>query len=278
MKEDGAKYQGITPLGFVAGSVAGAVGMMVGYPLDTMKVRAQVGVRRDEGGSRLVRFKRLYRGCVTPAATAGGVQCLNLGIYENCLRYSSGGKPEQAPLAHVAFAGAMGGIAISPVTCPQQRLKIHQQLLGGTIVDCAKEFYRMKGIRGFYRAFPLHVLMESFRGLYMWSYVAAKRQLSSEPDHLIPLYKRMLAGATAGTVGWMVIYPFDAIKSVLQADRAGQTRFSSSLECSKHLFTEGGILRFYRGFTYTIIRAGPVAASLLPTYDVTLQLLTRYFS
>ena len=274
---------GFTALGFLSGSVAGATGLLVGYPLDTLKVRAQVGSKADGDAPscRWERLRRLYRGSLWPTLTAGGIQCINFGVYENVVRQMSDGSGDHdAPLFSVMFAGVCGGLSISPFTCPQQRVKIHQQLMGGAMLERAKEFYRVRGIRGFYRGYALHAWMEACRGIYMATYVGVKRLLhphaKSSAD--VPLHKRMLAGAAAGTVGWCVVYPADSIKSVLQAEIVGNTRFPTAWDCSRYLIREGGVARLYRGFTYTLMRAGPVAASLLPTYDLTLRFLTPYFS
>ena len=260
-----------TPLGFVSGTIAGGIGIFVGYPLDTMKVRAQVGVKTD-----CQKLTSLFKGCAAPIATGGGIQCLNFGVFENSVRWQAGSS-ENATLPQVCASGAAGGLSIAPFTCPQQRMKIQQQLTGGSLSERASAIYRAKGIRGFYRAFHLHSIMESTRGVYMMTYVGVKRLLHSGDEKSTPLYKRMLAGAAAGTTGWTLIYPMDAVKSVIQAERAGNTKFPSISHCVVHLFREGGIRRFYRGFGYTLLRSGPVAASLLPTYDLTLRVLTPYF-
>eukprot|EP00659_Diplonema_papillatum_P002890 gene2890-4537_t len=88
------KKSQFTPLAFAAGTVAGAVALLVGYPLDTLKVRAQVGHLRsppDVGTpqSRFQQIRLLYRGAVTPVVSAGAIQCVNLGTYENVCRYLS---------------------------------------------------------------------------------------------------------------------------------------------------------------------------------------------
>ncbi|KAJ9437362.1 Carrier protein YMC1 [Diplonema papillatum] len=272
-----------TPLAFAAGTVAGAVALLVGYPLDTLKVRAQVGHFRsspDAGTpqSRLQHLRLLYRGAAAPVISAGAIQCVNLGTYENVCRYlSQTNSSESATLAQVTLAGSIGGLVVSPITCPQHRIKIHQQTSGGSLVAKIREFYRMNGIRAFYRGYPLHAMFESLRGMYMLTYVATKRTLHTGSEATMPMYKRMLSGAAAGTFGWSIVYPMDVVKSVLQAERAGHSRFASAWDCAGCLYREGGIPRFYRGFTFTLFRAGPVAASLLPTYDVALRCLAPYF-
>jgi hypothetical protein len=52
-----------TSASFAAGSVAGAAGAAVGYPLDTLKVRAQTGSKME------VPFRHLFRGCTVKRMT-----------------------------------------------------------------------------------------------------------------------------------------------------------------------------------------------------------------
>ena len=41
------------------------------------------------------------------------------------------------------------------------------------------------------------------------------------------------------------------------------------------LYRDGGVGRFYRGLGFTVLRAGPVAGVLLPTFDLTLYFLRQ---
>eukprot|EP01061_Rhynchopus_euleeides_P025923 TRINITY_DN421_c0_g1_i1.p1 TRINITY_DN421_c0_g1~~TRINITY_DN421_c0_g1_i1.p1 ORF type:complete len:323 (+),score=80.46 TRINITY_DN421_c0_g1_i1:269-1237(+) len=278
----GRMDRGFTALGFISGTVAGAVGVLVGYPLDTLKVRAQVGGPVWGAGSEQLsnwaHLRALYRGSLAPTATAGAIQCVNFGVYENFARkLSPDGRVTGASLQSVTLAGMAGGLAISPFTCPQQRLKIHQQLGGGTLWERATDLYRHKGVAGFYRGYPLHSVMEACRGVYMATYVGVKRALQGDADEAsVLLWHRMLAGACAGTVGWALVYPADVVKSVMQAEAASADQSPNVTRCVRMLLAEGGVARFYRGFAYTLVRAGPVAASLLPTYDLTLRALSPY--
>ena len=43
----------------------------------------------------------------------------------------------------------------------------------------------------------------------------------------------------------------------------------------RSLWREGGLPRMYRGLSYTLLRAAPTAATLLPTYEFVLERLQR---
>lgn len=124
------------------------------------------------------------------------------------------------------------------------------------------------------------------RGVYLWTYESVKSLLvnSSSGRHWpsrtidstanISFQNRMTAAVCAGVFSWFVIYPFDVIKARLQLDLEGK-RYRNALICIQDIWRQNGFLGFYRGLGYTLIRAGPVAATILPIYDLTKAALDR---
>jgi hypothetical protein len=85
-------------------------------------------------------------------------------------------------------------------------------------------------------------------------------------DH-IELSTRVIAAACAGIFSWFAIYPADVIKARVQLD-IGQKKYRSSWHCVIETWKEFGWRGMFRGLSYTLIRAGPVAATILPIYDI----------
>ena len=50
---------------------------------------------------------------------------------------------------------------------------------------------------------------------------------------------------------------------------------TATREMALRLYKDGGVGRFYRGLGFTVLRAGPVAGVLLPTFDLTLYFLRQ---
>lgn len=59
----------------------------------------------------------------------------------------------------------------------------------------------------------------------------------------------------------------------VQAEAPGAATQRTIADCIHGLLAEGGIWRFYRGFLYTLSRAGPVSGVLLPMFDISLAAL-----
>lgn len=79
-----------------------------------------------------------------------------------------------------------------------------------------------------------------------------------------PLYNRpvdmtciALAGGLAGVCYWTLAFPFDTIKSVIQAEtNLRRPKYPSSiLGVASKLMQEQGLARLYRGITPTLIKA-----------------------
>ena len=114
----------------------------------------------------------------------------------------------------------------------------------------------------------------------MLTYEVIKQiQWNSKQDaNDISLTHSIVAAACAGMVSWAVIYPVDSIRSRLMSD-LNRVTYIDFYQCSMTIFGEGGIRAFYRGLSYTLIRAAPVATTVLPMYDwVTSKLEDDEFS
>mmetsp|Transcript_38433 Transcript_38433/g.127281 ORF Transcript_38433/g.127281 Transcript_38433/m.127281 type:complete len:289 (-) Transcript_38433:73-939(-) len=250
---------------FLAGSIAGAVGTLVGHPLDTLKVHAQAG-RRSPSSLRC-----LFRGVGTPLIGAGALQAANLGVYENVRRRLSADRP---PLLCHAAAGSVAGLCISPVTTLLSRVKVQQQLTGQSFVATARSIGSLASL---FTGLAMTALFESTRGGYMLAYCLLKQALtpSGSAKGEPPLWARTAAGAGANVVTWCVVYPIDVVRNVQVAHAAAHPAGQAPgwLACVRALLREDGPARLYRGYALTILRAGPVAGVILPTFEVVLPYL-----
>lgn len=300
------KNEGLPPadkrslLGFASGLVAGVVGVVTGFPFDTLKVRMQVygstqAVAVGPGSVELgpwARIRGLFRGVGPPLVTTGIVQTINFGVYDNVLRYLRGNAGEEGlvpSLSHYFVAGASGGFAISFITCPASLVKIQLQVSLGDrgYINIMRDMMKRGLIQGFYRAYVPDVLNQMIgRGTYMMTYEALKRALR-EPGqedlaHLgkpQPLWQRIIAGGLAGITGWLSIYPLDVCKSRMQADALskGPNRYKGTLDCIVQSYRSGGLGSLFQGLNVTLLRAVPVASVILPAYDASYWYLARYF-
>lgn len=291
---------------FVAGSVAGASGVIVGHPFDSLKVRLQVGQALAYEKVDMYVVRQLYRGIIPPLLTVGTLQALNFSTYEyfkrNIQRLSDNItnspqddylRPSQMNLSTIFFAGFSTGAMMSIITNPMNIVKIRMQVASEAgLWSCIKDVYRLHGVRSFYRGYWSSFFTDSpGRGIYMWIYEFTKLQVvkfrynnyehipgravtdTSYVDHTT----RLISAVSAGIFSWLAVYPLDVIKSKVQLDIA-KKQYRNSWDCIVKTYKSQGIRGFFRGLSYTLIRAGPVSATILPIYDVTKEYVERKLS
>ena len=258
----------------VSGMVAGGIAQAIGFPLDSLKVRTQLG------SASSTKTPPLMRGAIGPVATAGAVQSIYFACYDTVRRGVGDSENDcECPLGVVFLGGTLGGLCISPMTCVIARVKILQQSgyapegrVG--IVPVVRDTLARGGVRSLGRGFLINTVMESGRGYYMVIFALLKKRFVGGGDERdLPVWKRALAGAGAGVAAWAVIYPLDTVKSIVQAQRPDGSALETARSVAARLYREGGVRRLYRGLSVNLIRAGPVAGVLLPLYDVTLATL-----
>ncbi|KAK2708020.1 mitochondrial basic amino acids transporter-like [Artemia franciscana] len=272
---------------FIAGFAGGCAGVIIGYPLDTVKVRIQTQdprnlrytgtfqclrtVVRHEGAAAL------FRGMTSPMAGVAGINAMIFGVYGNVNKRLS--DPES--IKSIATAGICAGLAQTVITSPMElvktRLQVQSQIPGAQIsegpVDCLKKIWRSYGIRGVYQGFGITCVREipAF-GIYFAAYEVMTRQ--SDPSVPLSTWTMLYAGGMAGVYSWAFTYPVDMVKSRLQIDGiSGKQQYSGAIDCIRKTYHSEGIRVFFRGLSATVIRAFPSNAATFAVVTWTLRLI-----
>lgn len=85
----------------------------------------------------------------------------------------------------------------------------------------------------------------------------------------------MLAAAMTGVISWIIIFPIDVIRVRLHLDY-NRVKYTNWRDCMVKTYAENGVQSFFRGISYTLIRAGPVSAASLTTYEYSKDLFERW--
>lgn len=195
-------------------------------------------------------------------------------------------------LANVVFASALAGSATTVLTSPLMVVKTKQQIMTWGFRKAVAETMktessrRLQSLRNFYVGFAPHFVAVTFgRSLYMTVYEVLKRSCieyrmtsavevkDSEPLE-VTVQERMFSAAFAGMACWAAIFPLDAVQNKMYQQSLHGGRKSSMEMAREMYYASGGSIRpFFRGFGLTVLRAGPVAAVVLPVYDISLEWL-----
>ncbi|EIW75130.1 mitochondrial carrier [Coniophora puteana RWD-64-598 SS2] len=225
---------------FVAGTASGIAGLLVGHPLDTVKVRFQnpdfahrytstlhavVTIAREE------RLSGLWKGVSAPLATYALLNGLIFSSYRFSLnaQLRSDQETKDATLTQIAIAGAACGVISSIITSPVELIKTQQQNVISTNTPSAWSviggIVHAHGLRGLYRGWVATALRDTGYSAYFWAYEGACRLLTT-PGDSPSMPALILAGAFAGVVGWGVTFPMDVVKTRMQS--TSSPRHSSS--------------------------------------------------
>jgi hypothetical protein len=142
-------------------------------------------------------------------------------------------------------------------------------------IDCARHIYSQEGLRGLYRG----GLVTAARDIpacaaYFTSYEAVKRLMNSKFGEK-KTTNTLVAGAAAGVLSWLVVYPLDCVKSVIQTSPSttNQDKGKNLLQVIRREYNNHGIKFFFRGLTPTILRAVPVNAITFLIYEKSLEIM-----
>jgi solute carrier family 25 carnitine/acylcarnitine transporter 20/29 len=292
----------------IAGTIGGVAGIVTGQPLDTLKVRMQAAPERYKSSlstmKSIVRNEgqifALYKGTLSPLYGVAVNNAIVFGVYGNTLRMLMGHKYDNwptsnveatAPLYDIFAAGFVAGICSTVITSPTELVKIRLQMqeqhvslfhsdkaqYTGTL-NCLKQAWKADGFSGVFRGIGITAMRDTYSyGVYFASYEYIRRWTSQNYgskwySHPLTL---LFGGGLAGILSWVVCYPFDVVKSRVQASpvkppsKGSKIKYyANARQCFVKSYKEEGLGIFFKGFGPTVVRAFPVHAVTLGVYTL----------
>ncbi|ETS83974.1 hypothetical protein PFICI_05850 [Pestalotiopsis fici W106-1] len=276
---------------FWAGYISGAIGILVGNPLDILKVRLQAkdAIGAQNASSYLRQFEgtsSLISGTAAPVLGYGALNALLFVSYNRSESAINNALNTQSNLWTTWVAGAIGGLATWVVSTPTELIKCRAQLSSppASSWSIAKSVLRNEGIRGLYLGGVVTALRDSIGyGFYFWSYELSTQMMMSskkrETSFSEDAAKVLLCGGLAGVATWASIFPLDVIKTRVQAQvlssetrplmdtRPNQAKRLGAVAVAKEAYREGGSRVFFRGLTICSVRAFFVNAIQWAVYE-----------
>ncbi|SCW02326.1 LAFE_0F03972g1_1 [Lachancea fermentati] len=261
------------------GSVAGAVGKVIEYPLDTVKVRLQTQpahvfpttwscIRYTYANEGF--WKGFYQGISSPlagAALENAVLFVSFNQASNFLET----KTSFNPLSKTVCAGAFAGACASYVLTPVELIKCKLQVANLTkaegahtkILPTIKSVLATKGITGLWQGQSGTFIRETGGGaVWFTTYELMKNFLAKRRnDTKNQTWELLVSGAAAGVGFNGSVFPADTIKSTMQ------TTHVNFLTAAKNILARQGIAGMYRGLGITLLRAAPANAVIFYTYE-----------
>lgn len=285
---------------FALGSLAGAFGAFMVYPIDLVKTRMQ-NQRSARVGQLL--YKNSWD-CFTKVIRNEGF----LGLYSGVLPQLVGVAPEKAikltvndlvrgnftkddnsiKLQWEILAGGSAGACQVVFTNPLEIVKIRLQVQGEALKAVSKNgeqapakrsamwIVRHLGLIGLYKGASACLLRDvPFSAIYFPTYNHLKRDYFGESQtKKLGVLQLLTAGAIAGMPAAYLTTPCDVIKTRLQVEaRKGDTAYTSLRHCAQTVWKEEGFRAFFKGGPARILRSSPQFGFTLAGYEVLQTLL-----
>jgi solute carrier family 25 (mitochondrial carnitine/acylcarnitine transporter), member 20/29 len=300
---------------FIAGGVAGMSGVLAGAPLDVIRIRQQQPrptlatpanitatvtalPQKDRNIVQLLRHtlrtegpQALFRGTVYPLSTAALQNAVCFHSYGAACRQLASATTDKIPLSleNIFWAGCFAGGIQTAIVTPIDLLKIRLQLQTarpgspgyiGPLSMLQRVVAREGGFRSLYRGVTITAIRDvPSHGVYFAAFEWVRELL--EPGCRAPGKKSKSAGAVwaagglAGALSWLSVYPFDVIKSRIQANSEGTSRYTGLWDCAARSYREEGSAVFLRGLPATLCRAFLVNGAIFTAYEASHSMLIK---
>ncbi|KAI9290719.1 mitochondrial carrier [Neoconidiobolus thromboides FSU 785] len=276
---------------FILGSIAGAVGATVVYPIDLVKTRMQnqrsavVGqvmyknsidcfqkVIKNEG------ILGLYRGLGPQLIGVAPEKAIKLTMNDLVRNIFTDKTNGTIPLWAEILAGSCAGGSQVVFTNPLEIVKIRLQVQGelsksmnGPPKQSAIQIVRQLGLFGLYKGVGACLLRDvPFSAIYFSAYSHIKKDYFNESaGKKLKISELLIAGAVAGMPAAYLTTPADVIKTRLQVEaRKGETTYKGITDAARKILKEEGFSAFFKGGPARIFRSSPQFGVTLAVYEV----------
>ncbi|CAM9150673.1 unnamed protein product [Ascophyllum nodosum] len=298
-----AKRSATTLDHFLAGTVGGMSGLLVSYPIDTLRVRMQTGrgsasaIRTASNLLKEAGVAGFYRGIMSPLVGTSVIEASifgGYGFFQGVIRRVTGRAHGQLTLAQIGAAALGTGLTGAFVITPIERVKVFMQVAFASSSSkaalarrgapryanawsCARGLLAEQGLRqGLFVGLRATILKEIVGyPAYFIAYEACKRYLlrkqgkGGRDSRRAVMYKTALAGSIAGVASWLSIYPLDVVKNRMQS-LAGPGRGGFFATAGVMLKEEGPAV-FIRGLGPSLVRAAVNHGAVFLAYETVMS-------
>ncbi|KAL8828475.1 MAG: hypothetical protein Q9191_002570 [Dirinaria sp. TL-2023a] len=281
---------------FALGSIAGAFGAFMVYPIDLVKTRMQ-NQRSQRVGEMLYKnsidcarkvvknegFRGLYSGVLPQLVGVAPEKAIKLTVNDLVRGHFTDKNTNKIWWPWEILAGGSAGACQVIFTNPLEIVKIRLQVQGemtksveGVERRSALWIVKNLGLVGLYKGASACLLRDvPFSSIYFPTYNHLKRDLFGEgPNKKLGIVQLLTAGAIAGMPAAYLTTPCDVIKTRLQVEaRKGETKYTSLRHCASTVYREEGFKAFFKGGPARILRSSPQFGFTLAGYEVLQKLL-----
>lgn len=245
--------------GLGCGLMYGMSSALLGHPIDTIKTKMQSQLAYAKGGmihtmTSIVRnegFFALYKGLLPPLLGSSIFRSVQFGVYSAV--YTKMGDFDyfrrEIPMTggletRVIFSGIVASTARSFIECPLEYIKVRKQVGESWQFSSLFQGFKVTWMRTMGLMITFFVLTDS---------------LDRHATELVsqPVVGPFVRGAVCSTAGWTVVWPFETVKSQIQAGTPGPNTVWKRLVFVANTGGVGGLFRgFVPGCTRSLVANG----------------------
>ncbi|EIE87999.1 hypothetical protein G6F46_005280 [Rhizopus delemar] len=267
---------------FLAGAIAGVSEILVMYPLDVVKTRAQISTGASSSIMSTLKTMiktegpgSLYRGILPPIlveapkrATKFAANEQYTAIYKKIFGF------EKVTQSLSIMTGVSAGLTEAMLIAPFELVKVRMQdkanlgKYNGT-ADTIRKIVASEGALTLLNGLEATLWRQGvWNGVYFGLIFTVKDLLPKSKDS----NQQRLTNFAAGTIGGMVATtfntPFDVVKTRIQSyNGVGPKKYNWAVPGLVTVAKEEGIASLYRGFVPKVLRLGPGGGILLVVFE-----------
>lgn len=291
-------------LTFLSGSVAGTVVASMSSPLELVKLQRQL--------EKLIAMHARKEAEITSLT---GDALLRQGLATDKKKAVMSGSTNAAAAIQKAERQSHGSVTQYGIS-PSSKGAIMQEEAGSSSWRTAKAIVQQKGWTGLYKGAGLQIMRDMLgTGIYFSSYETIKRLMSETIEHIKPHARHhvhhpiqhqpmdalslsesgsratgttvqhkgpgpmvhFFAGGLCGVFSWLVVFPIDLVKSVVQKEvLVAKPKYSSALDCARDIVRRDGVRGLYKGLSVTCYRAMPIHSLNFLVYEAVMDYVKHW--
>ncbi|EGV65249.1 hypothetical protein PSN45_002606 [Yamadazyma tenuis] len=272
----------------------------IGFPMDTIKTRMQTHPEfKSYFDCALKTYKAegingFFRGIWAPLVSSSFSKSINVSLFTQCKPYVHNGlfpyddsdiHPFVRNIPTCFLSGMVAGAGVSVFACPFEFTKIFAQISklverntvskasNGSTLATFKKIIKYEGPMGLYSGFRYHIVRDALSsGVYYSVYETMKYTMNTvinkDATKNSPI-SVVLAGGLSGVTCWIVVFPIDTAKSLLQK------QVVSNIFCKKDRLQPKPVKRpkitisrnMYRGLGISVTRSFIVNMVFFSTFE-----------
>ncbi|KAG2385802.1 hypothetical protein C9374_002951 [Naegleria lovaniensis] len=273
-----------------AGGFAGVTEILVMYPLDVVKTRAQLYAGTGKTPSiigtvsEIVKtsgLKSLYRGILPPILMEAPKRAVKFAANEFFKDIFMEKETKKLSQVGAALSGSCAGITEAFVVVPFELVKIRLQAkenlgLYKNTQDAITKILKQEGVLTLYTGLEATIWRNAtWNGGYFGLIHAVKSRMPATNSEGQRLFQDFIAGFLSGTFGTMLNTPFDVVKTRIQNQLPGTVhKYNWTLPALVKVYNEEGVKALYKGFWPKVLRLGPGGGILLVVFNFAVRFMS----